>query len=561
MEDSQMDAKTPMLRGGGGGQPAGNVSSGQHSITVPTTVRLTQPDRSGVQAIIGWLCDNMLLVLTILSVLCGVLVGCMMRYSTYDDDYVMLIGFPGDLLMRMLKMLILPLIISSMIAGLAQLDAKSSGRMGSRAIAYYFGTTLLAAILGIVLVIVIHPGNPKIKQEAMKAVKDTDTRVSTLDAMLDLIRNMFPENLLQAAFANVKTEFVPGDRININDPTIKINWDRVYNKTDPVTNITEHFAMVRSYPYRDGSNILGLIVFCTAFGIICGQLGQEADTMIRFFVILNEIVMRLVIICMWYSPIGIASLIIAKILAIKDMYTVAQQLGLYMLTVISGLIIHAVVTLPGIYFIVTRKNPLTFFKGMLQAWVTALGTASSAATLPITFRCLEENNHIDKRVTRFVLPVGATVNMDGTALYEAVAAIFIAQMNAVEFNFGQIIIVSLTSTAASIGAASVPSAGLVTMLLVLTALGLPTKDISMIIAVDWFLDRIRTSINVLGDAYGAGVVYHLSKAELDKWDADHAIEMSESSHTLSGRKLSIMTPSRNPNALSAKNSTNPETEI
>ena len=391
-----MDAKTPMLRGTG---PVGNVTSGQHSITVPTTVRLTQPNKTGPEKVWGLLVDNLLLVLTILSVILGLVVGCLLRYSTYDDDFVMLIGFPGDLLMRMLKMLIIPLIISSMIAGLAQLDAKSSGRMGSRAIVYYFGTTLLAAILGIMLVLLIHPGNPKIKQEAMKAVKDTDTQMSTLDAMLDLVRNMFPENLLQAAFSNVKTEFVPGEMINISDPKAKINWDRVYNKTDSVTNVTEYYHMVRSYPYKDGSNILGLIVFCTAFGIICGQLGQEAETMIRFFVILNEIVMRLVVICMWYSPIGIASLIIAKILAIKDMYTVAQQLGLYMLTVITGLIIHAVITLPGIYFAITRKNPLTFFKGMLQAWVTALGTASSAATLPITFRCLEENNHIDKRVS------------------------------------------------------------------------------------------------------------------------------------------------------------------
>ena len=124
---------------------------------------------------------------------------------------------------------------------------------------------------------------------------------------------------------------------------------------------------------------------------------------------------------------------------------------------------------------------------MLQAFVTALGTASSSATLPVTFRCLEENLGIDKRVTRFVLPVGATVNMDGTALYEAVATIFIAQMNGINFNIGEVVVISLTATAASIGAASVPSAGLVTMLLVLTSVGLPTQDVSLIVAVDWFL--------------------------------------------------------------------------
>ena len=195
----------------------------------------------------------------------------------------------------------------------------------------------------------------------------------------------------------MKTEFVRGDQINASVNPAKIDWTRIDNVTTNGT--THYFQVVRAYPYRDGSNVLGLIVFCTAFGIICGQLGSEAETMIRFFVILNEIVMRLVVICMWYSPVGICSLIVAKILAIGDMYTVAQQLGLYMLTVIAGLLIHACLTLPLIYFAVTRKNPLTFFRGMLQAWVTALGTASSAATLPVTFRCLEENLKIDKRVS------------------------------------------------------------------------------------------------------------------------------------------------------------------
>jgi solute carrier family 1 (high affinity glutamate transporter) protein 2 len=390
------DARTPFVSAAAHGAPP-----------LPTTVRLTEPDRPFAESVWAWLVANLLLVLTVLSVVGGLVGGCLLRYANYDDDFIMLIGFPGDLLMRMLKMLIIPLIVSSLVAGLAQLDAASSGRMGSRAIAYYFGTTMLAAVLGIVLVLVIHPGNPRIKEAAMTQIKSTqDTRVSTLDAMLDLARNMFPENLLQAAFASVKTEWTRGARLNLTGREAHVRWDRVDNVTHewraPNGSLlaeTHFYQMVRSFPYSQNSNVLGLIVFCTAFGIICGQLGAEAETMIRFFVILNEIVMRLVVICMWYSPVGIASLIIQKILDIKDMYSVAQQLGLYMLTVITGLVIHAVITLPLIYWSVTRKNPLTFFRGMLQAWVTALGTASSAATLPVTFRCLEENNHIDKRVS------------------------------------------------------------------------------------------------------------------------------------------------------------------
>ncbi|XP_078286613.1 excitatory amino acid transporter 2-like [Rhinoraja longicauda] len=146
----------------------------------------------------------------------------------------------------------------------------------------------------------------------------------------------------------------------------------------------------------------------------------------------------------------------------------------------------------------------------------------SAGTLPVTFRCLEENLHIDRRVTRFVLPIGATINMDGTALYEAVAAIFIAQLNGIDLDPGQVVTVSLTATLASVGAASIPSAGLVTMLLILTAVGLPTHDISLLVAVDWLLDRMRTSVNVIGDSFGAGIVHHLSAGELAAIDAQQA---------------------------------------
>nr|XP_033784571.1 excitatory amino acid transporter 2 [Geotrypetes seraphini] len=474
---------------------------------------------------------NLLLSLTVFGVIMGAVCGGLLRLAApIHPDIIMVIGFPGDILMRMLKMLILPLIISSLITGLSGLDAKASGRLGTRAMVYYMATTIIAAILGVILVLAIHPGNPKLREQLGEGQKNDE--VSSLDAFLDLIRNLFPENLVQACFQQIQTvtkkEIL---RPAVTEPSnVTDSVFAVMNESLTEAKEAAQVTIKKGLEFKDGMNVLGLIGFFIAFGVAMGKMGEQARLMVDFFSILNEIVMKLVTMIMWYSPLGIACLICGKIIAIKDLEVVARQLGMYMVTVIVGLIIHGGIFLPLIYFAITRKSPFSFFAGIFQAWITALGTASSAGTLPVTFRCLEENLGIDKRVTRFVLPVGATINMDGTALYEAVAAIFIAQMNGVVLDGGQIVTVSLTATLASVGAASIPSAGLVTMLLILTAVGLPTQDISLLIAVDWLLDRMRTSVNVVGDSFGAGIVYHLSKAELDDLDSHHGqqdIEMSK----------------------------------
>ncbi|VDM99003.1 unnamed protein product [Thelazia callipaeda] len=457
----------------------------------------------------SWIRQNLLLVLTIASVITGVLLGFMGRSLDLKSQTVVLFGFPGEILMHMLKLMILPLIISSLISGLAQLDAKQSGRLGSLAVLYYVTTTAIAVVTGIFLVLVIHPGDPTIKQNIEGTTEAKS--VSSLDAFLDLLRNTFPENIVQATFQQVQTKYIP----------IKVKVLEKNNSETLEASANSSFTVMKpSVEYVSGMNVLGIIVFSISFGIVLSQLGEQARTMVEFFSVMDQVIMRLVMIIMWYSPIGIMSLIIGKILEIDDLADMARMLVLYVVTVLIGLFIHAFISLPLLFFACTRKNPFVFMRGLVQACVTALGTASSSATLPMTMKCLEENLEIDRRVTRFVLPVGATINMDGTALYEAVAAIFIAQTNGIELSVGQVITVSLTATLASIGAASVPSAGLVTMLIVLTAVGLPVKDVSLIVAVDWLLDRIRTSINVLGDAYGAGIVHHFSLKHLAVTDSE-----------------------------------------
>lgn len=493
----------------------GNASSATDIEKVASEVETVAETRNKVnpldrlQVVVDWMGENLLLVLTAASVLVGLVLGFLGRLAELTPQSIMLVTFPGEILMRALKMFILPLVISSLISGMAQLDARSSGRIGFRALTYYSVTTVLAAIVGIAMVLMIHPGDPKIKS-SIKVPKMDDTKVSTLDAILDIIRNMIPENLVQACFQQVQTTYTKRKVVVLGKS----------NESD--------YVLEPTLIYKDGTNVMGLIMFSIAFGLLASQTGPRGKLMVDFFTVLNEIIMKFVtMIVMWYSPFGIMCLIAGKIMSITNLAATAQMLGLYMIAVIFGLLIHGMVTLPVIYWLLTRKNPAVFFRGMVQAWITALGTASSAATLPVTFRCLEENNKIDPRVTRFVVAVGATVNMDGTALYEAVAAIFIAQINGISLGIGEVITVSLTATLASVGAASIPSAALITMLFVLTALGLPTSDISLLLAVDWMLDRIRTSINVLGDGYGAGIVYHLSKDELDNIYKDTKLDLLE----------------------------------
>uniref|UniRef100_A0A8I5YL88 Amino acid transporter n=1 Tax=Pongo abelii TaxID=9601 RepID=A0A8I5YL88_PONAB len=410
------------------------------------------------------------------------------------------------------------LTVTAVIVGMAALDSKASGKMGMRAVVYYMTTTIIAVVIGIIIVIIIHPG--KGTKENMHR-EGKIVQVTAADAFLDLIRNMFPPNLVEACFKQFKTNYekrsfkVP---IQANETLVGAVINNVSEAMETLTRITEELVPVPGSV--NGVNALGLVVFSMCFGFVIGNMKEQGQALREFFDSLNEAIMRLVAVIMWYAPVGILFLIAGKIVEMEDMGVIGGQLAMYTVTVIVGLLIHAVIVLPLLYFLVTRKNPWVFIGGLLQALITALGTSSSSATLPITFKCLEENNGVDKRVTRFVLPVGATINMDGTALYEALAAIFIAQVNNFELNFGQIITISITATAASIGAAGIPQAGLVTMVIVLTSVGLPTDDITLIIAVDWFLDRLRTTTNVLGDSLGAGIVEHLSRHELKNRDAE-----------------------------------------
>ncbi|KAM6912127.1 solute carrier family 1 member 8b [Xenentodon cancila] len=488
---------------------------------------------------------NGLLTLSVFAVLTGCVLGFTLRTFNLSTQAKIYFAFPGELLMRMLKMLILPLITSSLMSGLAAMDTKASGRLGVLTITYYLWTTFIAVIVGIVLVLIIHPGTGS-EKEGYHA--STGPVMTSADALLDLIRNMIPSNLIEATFQQYRTDLVPMVQSSITKES-QVNY--VYVMPDYHNPQLGHPVFLEITPAPDikykivpssskGMNVLGIVIFSATMGLLLGKMGDRGLPLVNVCQCINECVMKIINAAMWYFPFGIVFLVAGKILDMHDPAHLGEKLGMYFITVLSGLFVHGLILLPLFYFFFTRKNPFIYIRGLLQALVIALATSSSSATLPITMKCLLENCGVNRQIARFVLPVGATINMDGTALYEAVAAIFIAQVNDHELDFGQLVTVSITATAASIGAAGIPQAGLVTMVIVLTSVGLPPADISLIVAIDWVLDRFRTMINVLGDALAAGIMAHLCKKDFEKTTTATIVTPTPTPSANNGRRDTVI---------------------
>lgn len=435
---------------------------------------------------------NLLVILTVSAVIAGVLIGLGVRNAGLSRTQIIYFGFPGELLIRLLKMIIIPLVVCSLVSGAASIDPKALGKLGGWAMLFFLVTTLIASAIGVIMAFIIHPGSSDGKQMSQLNAQD-DSSVpeakDVIDSFLDLIRNIFPSNLVAAAFQSYAT----GYKLVKNDTNSSIfSLEKVPVGTDV-----------------DGMNILGLIVFAMAFGVALRKLGVEGEILMKFFNSFNEATMVLVSWIMWYAPLGIMFLVAAKIVEMEDVSLLFASLGKYIACCVIGHAIHGLLVLPLIYFVITRKNPYTFLLGLVTALATAFGTSSSSATLPLMMKCVEENNGVSKHISRFILPIGATVNMDGAACFQCVAAVFIAQLNGIPLNFVQVITILVTATASSVGAAGIPAGGVLTLAIILESVGLPTNDLSLILAVDWLVDRTCTVINVEGDAYGAGLLQYL----------------------------------------------------
>ncbi|KAG8515289.1 Neutral amino acid transporter B(0) [Galemys pyrenaicus] len=473
------------------GDPKGAAAAEPTAKGVPVLVPVDDPGATERGCCRSWgqvrrcLRSNLLVLLTVVAVVAGVALGLGVSAAggelAQDPARLAAFAFPGELLLRLLKMIILPLVVCSLIGGAASLDPSALGRLGAWALLFFLVTTLMASALGVGLALVLQPGAAMNDSMGAKGTEGEASSKEVLDSFLDLVRNIFPSNLVSAAFRSYSTSYemkaMSGNKVKV-----------------PVGGEVESM------------NILGLVVFAIIFGVALRKLGPEGELLIRFFNSFNDATMVLVSWIMWYAPVGILFLVASKIVEMEDVGTLFASLGKYILCCLLGHAIHGLLVLPLIYFLFTRKNPYRFLWGITTALATAFGTSSSSATLPLMMKCVEERNGVTKHISRFILPIGATVNMDGAALFQCVAAVFIAQLNKQPLNFVNIITILVTATASSVGAAGIPAGGVLTLAIILEAVNLPVHYISLILAVDWLVDRSCTVLNVEGDAFGAGLL-------------------------------------------------------
>lgn len=405
-----------------------------------------------------------ILVALLLAVIAGTLAGT--RNGLLGVSYYAMFGFIGTLFLNALKMQIVPLVVSSIIVGIAGIGSgEAFGKLGLKTLLYYLTTSLLAILVGLTIVNLIEPGmvggEPARHLIGLSANSgDVAARVAGKGTgdLVGIFLRMVPTNVVAAA--------------------------------------------------ADGQ-MLGLIFFSLLFGFFMTRIEEPyAESQYKFWQGTFQVMMKMTDWVMKFAPIGVFGLV-AKVVAGTG-YTAFVPLAWFFLSVLAGLAVHFLLVLPLLLYFVGRVNPLRHYRAMAPALLTAFSTSSSAATLPLTMECVEKNAGVSNRTSSFVLPLGATVNMDGTALYECVAAMFIAQAYGIELGFVQQFTIVLMALVTSVGVAAIPSASLVAIAIILAAVGLPVEAIGLILAVDRVLDMCRTSVNVFSDSCGTVIIARLA---------------------------------------------------
>lgn len=402
--------------------------------------------------------NRLIFIAAAVGVLIGWLLGSMPEDAGLREGVLYGSTLVGAVFIGLLKMVLIPLVFTSIVVGVASLQAHYQvHRVWITTLVFFTLTSALAMLLALVATNIFKPGAGMSLAIFADAMDAFETRQMTMPE--------FFQHFLTGLFKNPFEAFANGD-------------------------------------------ILSVLMFAIFVGIALVAGGQRYHTVLQVMQELLDMMLRIISWIMWLAPLGIMALLI-RLVAEQDVALLMSMLG-FIVLIFGTTIFHGAVVLPGLLYAVTRKSPLWFWRGSREALITAFATSSSSATIPISLRCAEQNLGVPRRIAGFVIPLGATVNMDGTALYEAAAALFVANLIGVELTLVQQLVVFMTAMIASAGAPGIPSAGMVTMVMVLQAVGLPAEAIAILLPVDRLLDTIRTAVNVEGDIIGSLIVQKLA---------------------------------------------------
>ncbi|XP_039254198.2 excitatory amino acid transporter 1-like isoform X1 [Styela clava] len=450
--------------------------------------RIKKPTCEGVKK---WMRANLLLIATIIGSFLGIALGLILRPFKLPKRTLEIVALPGDLFMRALYLMVGPLLLSSIISGLTGVESENVGAAGALVTVYYLATTVFASGLGVTLGL-IGLGNDGDNNSSRSSMSDTRKVSTTMgDVVVDIFRNLVPDNIVRAFMQTENTKYrVP------NSDNIQVN-----------TNQTDIAEFERYIAYSDSVNFIGIISFSVLFGVALGTIGKQGEILKRSINGLNHVVMKMITYIMYTSPIGVLFLIAGNIAMAEKLEESIKKLALLSVLALTGVFIHTIfVSL--LYFAILRRNPLRLIAKTKEALVMAWATASSYAALPVTIHCLEENVKISKEITRLVLPIGATVNMDAGAIHMSLFIIYVSRLYNVTLGFGQVMKIVLYSAFASIGSAAIPQSFLTAALIVLKSLELPTRELGLLFTIEWFIDRFKTALNVYGDCVGTCMVNH-----------------------------------------------------
>lgn len=452
---------------------------------------------------------------TITGVVMGFVIGIAIREADPSETTIQLLGYLGELFVNALKMVVVPLIATGMVMAIVKLgDISKIKTIGTRALLYYMLTTFLAAIEGLIWVNLFNPGGGTAAGAAVgeaigqgaACIHRSNHFCDTLDALAVSIAS----SSMDGAVVNA-SRVVPGA---CESMVPKICNQQVKKETlDAFLDIGRSMLPANLVVAYQETNIIGIIVFCLVFGF---YLARQPNAQPAMDVIgaANTALMEMVNLIIVFTPIGVGSLVCGEVVKQPNLWADFAQLGLFIVTVVVGELVHALIVYPAIYATVTRTNPYKVLKTLSAPMCTAFATSSSAATLPVTIQAVEANG-VHEDISRFMLPLGATINMDGTAIYFPVAVIFIANWTGQgPIGFADQLSIAFVSAFVSIGAAPIPSAGLVYLLLIMSSAGITvTGKVSLVLAIDWFLDRLQTMCNVTGDSMGANLLEFLRKRD------------------------------------------------